>query len=93
LRYAADLLEADIPEPVLAESKYGAPSGPVEALMDGLVPRVLLPSLSDSPRERGDKAATLLFIRSHWLRMPPWLLARHLARKALKRVSGKPEGA
>jgi len=24
-----------------------------------------------------------LYVRGHWLRMPPWLLAGHLARKAV----------
>ena len=89
LRYSADLLEADIPESVQAEAKAGAPMGPSLQIMDRLVPRVLLPSLSDSPQDSGGKAATLLFIRAHWLRMPPGLLALHLARKALKRTSGK----
>ena len=32
-----------------------------------------------------------LYVRAHWLRMPPLLLARHLARKAWKRALG--EGA
>jgi hypothetical protein len=50
LRYAADLLEADIPESVQAEAKAGAPMGPSLQIMDRLVPRVLLPSLSDRPR-------------------------------------------
>jgi hypothetical protein len=93
LRYAADLLETDIPESVRAEAEVGAPSGPVLAVMDRLVPRVLLPSLSDSPQESGHQAATLLFIRSHWLRMPPGLLTRHLVRKAFKRATGKSQDA
>ncbi|ODV10610.1 MAG: hypothetical protein ABT20_07695 [Rubrivivax sp. SCN 70-15] len=36
-------------------------------------------------------ARGLLFVRSHWLRMPPHLLAYHLGRKALMRLQG--EGA
>lgn len=31
-----------------------------------------------------------LYVRAHWLRMPPLLLARHLARKAARRVFGDP---
>ena len=30
-------------------------------------------------------AALALYIRSHWLRMPPLLLARHLLRKSVRR--------
>jgi hypothetical protein len=31
-------------------------------------------------------ARQLLYVRSHWLRMPPGLLALHLSRKALRRI-------
>jgi hypothetical protein len=30
----------------------------------------------------GAPAALLLYMRSHWLRMPPWMLAAHLVRQA-----------
>jgi len=50
--------------------------------MDLLVPLVLRPGL---PGEGGAPvAAWLLFVRSHWLRMPPWLLAYHLSVKFLR---------
>jgi hypothetical protein len=51
--------------------------------MDSLVPRVLEPRYPDRLPAR--VAAWLLFVRSHWLRMPPGLLAVHLLRKALRR--------
>jgi len=41
--------------------------------------------LSPAPRRLG------LAARAHWLRMPPHLLARHLARKAWKRVRSRRE--
>jgi hypothetical protein len=87
LRYTTGLLDAAVPEAVMTAAQAGAPPRLALAIMDRLVPRVLLPGLSGSFIERGDKAATLLYIRSHWLRMPPGLLARHLGRKALKRSS------
>jgi hypothetical protein len=31
----------------------------------------------------------MLYVRSHWLRMPPLLLIQHLTRKALRRVIEK----
>ena len=39
----------------------------------------------ERPRRRAGLARWLLYVRSHWLRMPPLLLARHLLRKSLRR--------
>jgi hypothetical protein len=51
-------------------------------LMRRLIDRLLAPA---RPGIRSAAVAErLLFIRSHWIRMPPLMLARHLARKALK---------
>ncbi|MEQ8264506.1 nucleotidyltransferase family protein [Pseudohaliea sp.] len=38
-------------------------------------------------------AEQLLFVRGHALRMPPWLLLPHLARKGLRRLGPATEGA
>lgn len=46
--------------------------------------RALTPRLPGEPRPR--LSAWLLYVRSHWLRMRPSLLAAHLARKALRRL-------
>ena len=43
------------------------------------------------PHRGSELARLFLYIRSHWLRMPPWLLARHLARKAIRRCFAKPK--
>jgi hypothetical protein len=55
------------------------PVAPVTRLMDALVERTLLASGVSSA------AAFALYVRSHWLRMPPLLLARHLLRNGLRR--------
>jgi hypothetical protein len=55
------------------------PVVPVTRLMDALVERTLLASGVSSA------AAFALYVRSHWLRMPPLLLARHLLRNGLRR--------
>jgi len=57
--------------------------------MDWLVPRALVPGALDGAADRS--AAMLLYIRSHWLRMPPWLLARHLTHQTIARL--KSDGA
>lgn len=85
LRYASWLMGTPVPEQVMRAARTTAPPGPVLAAMDYLVPRVLLPENPDQPRRNRRKAVFLFFIRSHWLRMPPLLLAAHLTRKSLKR--------
>jgi hypothetical protein len=47
--------------------------------MDRLVARTLT-----SGADGGKWAASALYVRSHWLRMPPALLVRHLLRKAAR---------
>jgi len=85
LRYAAKLLGTDVPRDVLAKIP-GAPR-PVVVCMDRLVPLALLPTHPDRAPSLTVRASRwLLFLRSHWLRMPPLLLARHALTKALRRL-------
>lgn len=57
--------------------------GPVAlAVMERLVPPAIVPSHPDHVTAGAALARRLLFMRSHWLRMPPLLLARHLGIKA-----------
>lgn len=83
LRYGRKLLDLDIPDAVDRSISSAAPVKPAVDLMDRIMPRVLLPDDPDSPSASRAHAASLLYLRSHWLRMPPWLLAGHLSRKAL----------
>ena len=83
LRYAGKLLGTTVPDPVLAEaSRVGRPPPPVRAAMDPMVPRALLPDLPEYRTPWRRLARLCLYIRSHWLRMPPLPLAQHLLRKA-----------
>lgn len=86
LRYAASLLAKPIPREVLDASAAAAPPAAVVAAMDGLVPLALFPPHPDQPQLRTPIARLLLYVRSHWVRMPPMLLARHLAYKASLRL-------
>jgi Uncharacterised nucleotidyltransferase len=62
-----------------AVSGWGPPAG-VRAIMDRFVER----SVASGAR-RGSSAAVLaLYVRAHWLRMPPLQVARHLARKTFR---------
>ena len=82
LRYARRLLGTPVPQALLAESRAGrSPPGFVVALMDGLVPEALFPPHPDRARRRTALSRLLLYVRAHWVRMPPWMLIRHLAYK------------
>lgn len=82
LRYASLMLATPIPAPVMEGAWKASAVGAIKLqLMDALYLRALRPphpSTSDrwTPLARG-----LLYLRGHWLRMPPWLLTVHLMRK------------
>ncbi|MGB8276294.1 MAG: nucleotidyltransferase family protein [Alphaproteobacteria bacterium] len=86
LRYARLLLDAPIPEAALRSADRFAPPGPVLALMDAIVPSALVPGPTAEARLGRSPGGLLLYMRSHWLRMPPRLLAAHLSRKAWMRL-------
>ncbi len=90
LRYCREFLGTPIPEYVIAAAGQMAPPGPLQWLMDSLVRRSLIPDLPDRNPWSTELARLALYVRSHWLRMPPILLARHLLRKSLRRFDPKP---
>lgn len=57
--------------------------------MDALFCRALLPDHASCNDRWTSLARWLLYVRSHWLRMPWYLLLPHLVRKALLRFSGR----
>ena len=91
LRYATQLLNCPVPDSMIDATKNWGPPAPVVWLMDRLVPRALYPPHPDYPSRVTGFYRLLLFVRSHWIRMPPWLLAYHLSYKfyltRIRRVS------
>ena len=83
LRYTRQLLGTPVPENVLTQAKRHAPGPITLRLMDALVIRALLPSDTDRRTPITAFARWLLYLRSHWLRMPPLMLARHLFHKGV----------
>lgn len=79
LRYASRLLGTPVGAEGVSAMRAWRPPAPVQRLMDSLVERTILGTGTSSA------AAYALYVRSHWLRMPPLLLARHLLRKSLRR--------
>jgi hypothetical protein len=83
LRYASLLLGTPVPEAVMADgARAGQPPAPVRAAMDPMVGSALVPDLPEISSPWRQVACLCLYIRSHWLRMPPVPLALHLMRKA-----------
>jgi hypothetical protein len=83
LRYASLLLGTPVPEAVMADAaRVGEPPAPVRATMDPMVGSALVPDLPEASSPWRRVACLCLYIRSHWLRMPPLPLALHLMRKA-----------
>ena len=82
LRYTARLLHTPMPREVMVAAAPDGPPAPIRRLMDLLVTNVLEPGHPDHSYPGKALAGWLLYVRSHWLRMPPALLVRHLATKA-----------
>jgi hypothetical protein len=85
MRYTKRFLATDIPGSAMVAAGAEAPADPVLRLMDNLIEAVMIPEHPDFPRSRRAVAQWLLYVRSHWLRMPPGMLLQHLARKKIMR--------
>ncbi|HTD04491.1 nucleotidyltransferase family protein [Undibacterium sp.] len=90
LRYAALLLHTPVPAQALQDADIGRPGPLLLKLMDQLFMRALLPHHPSCDDGWTASARAILYIRANWLRMPPWLLVRHLFHKAF--LSPKKEG-
>jgi Uncharacterised nucleotidyltransferase len=83
LRYSTSLLGTPVPASALQQTVNFAPSVTLRPLMDAIWRRALR-SRHPGAALPGTWAALLaLYLRGHWLRMPPLMLARHLTIKAL----------
>jgi putative nucleotidyltransferase-like protein len=82
LRYARRVLGTPIPASVVGAAEVGRPPSWLGGLMDGLFLRTLEPEHANG--RLASLARLSLYVRAHWLRMPPMLLAQHLAVKAFR---------
>lgn len=83
LHFTKTMLGSPIPDDISRAAAQFAPRLIGDALMKAWVPRLLTPHY---PRPRPPTIpATMLYLRSHWLKMPPALLTKHLLTKALMR--------
>jgi hypothetical protein len=84
LRYTYRLLDTPIPEEIrIRASSFGPGRATVKA-MDSLLESALMPNDPAAPGGLAAWARSLLWIRSHLLKMPPGLLFYHLMHKAGK---------
>ncbi|MBK1642076.1 hypothetical protein CKO12_09350 [Chromatium okenii] len=89
-RYLQRLLGIKVPAFAIQTTARFAPIAPIQWLMDWLVPLAILPEHPAYPRYRARLARQLLYLRAHWLRMPPLLLIRHLSYKMWLRLRKVP---
>ena len=83
LRYASRMLGTPLPQAVAA-GRIGEPVA-LRGLMDALFTRALRPDHPSAADALSAMARRMLYVRGHWLRMPPHLLAWHLTVKAFRR--------
>jgi len=88
LRYVGAFMGTSIPPEVLAQ--VAGPGRVMAAWMDSLFERALGPDHPTCADAWTPLARWLLYVRAHWLRMPPHLLVYHLSRKALTRPPDAP---
>ena len=88
LHHAHQFFGTPIPPDVLHELEDAAPAWPIRKLMNRLIPLALLPGHPDHPSHLAALARWLIYVRAHWLRMPPGLLIKHLSHKAWLRFRG-----
>jgi Uncharacterised nucleotidyltransferase len=86
LRYTQRLFDTKIPPDAIRSAAAWAPPSPIRPLMDWIFEQRFLPEMPGEPRRGAAFARWLYYVRAHWLRMPPLILARHLAIKAGRRV-------
>jgi len=84
LHYAEKILAVQVPERVMRRAARGAPRAIMRAVMDWLFKRALRPNHVSCALPGSGLARWLLYVRSHYLRMPLYLLIPHLLRKAWK---------
>lgn len=79
LRYANLALGTAVPKPVMERANVHAPPWAARRVMDHLILSAISCDAKKWRKISYRLSMRALYIRSHWLRMPPLLLARHLA--------------
>ena len=89
-RYCRRFLGTSIPAGTLGQIEAFAPNPLARRVMDWLVAATLVHEHPDRQSPGARFARWLLFVRSHWLRMPPAMLIRHILVKTFRRARPDP---
>jgi hypothetical protein len=85
LRFASHFLGTPVPSEAHHRADTGRPPRITGRLMEALYDRALRPVAARDAGAITLLARDALYVRAHWLRMPPLLLIRHLGTKAFRR--------
>ncbi|MBF0454171.1 MAG: nucleotidyltransferase family protein [Magnetococcales bacterium] len=85
LTHLNSLMQTPIPQAVLIDSQKDGPIWPLRPLMGLLIPLAILPGHPERANLLRILAWWPLYLRSHWLKMPPTLLFSHLTHKLSRR--------
>lgn len=89
MRYCKQILFTPFPRDILQQPGIWQPSYLKRHIMDFLFLRVLTSPHYSCDRRYSRMARFLLFVRSHYLRMPLWLLVPHLLRKLFNKTENE----
>ena len=91
LHTSSQILVTPVPPDVLAAAQAWRPVQPVATLMAWCYRHALQPAHASAETRSVQLARMVLYLRSHWLRMPFHLMVYHLGRKSLLRMFRKDE--
>jgi len=89
LRYVHMILGFPVSDEVINKLNQNIPTGIMIPIMDFLFIRALMPDHTSCNDRWTGFARWLLYVRSHWLRMPLHQLIPHLLRKSYRRMLSK----
>ncbi|MCP5446526.1 MAG: nucleotidyltransferase family protein [Chromatiaceae bacterium] len=85
IHFCSELLQSDIARSIATGLHAAAPAFPARQLILAMMRAQLIPADPDHTGSLRRIAANLLYLRSHWQRMPPLMLARHLVTQIRRR--------
>lgn len=89
VRYSGRVFGTAVPVRIAAALQAHRPNPVALAIMDAALTSALRPTLPGHSQRGRHVALWVLYLRSHWLKMPPLLLARHLATKTVQRLRSR----
>jgi hypothetical protein len=85
VHFAASYLSTPVPEDARSRIERLGPNLLLRPVIRRVMWAAILPELGERPSVARAVAVFLMFIRAHWLRMPPAMLVRHLFIQARRR--------